>query len=121
MSAGRLQDKSIVITGAASGLGRAMALTFAAEGADVVVGDVRPDPREGGDPTVDLIEAAGGSGVFVEADASRWDDIDRLVTTAVERRGRLDVMVNNAIIAGRHSKGLLETERSEERRVGKGL
>jgi NAD(P)-dependent dehydrogenase (short-subunit alcohol dehydrogenase family) len=47
MSAGRLQDKSIVITGAASGLGRAMALTFAAEGADVVVGDVRPDPREG--------------------------------------------------------------------------
>ena len=110
MSAGRLKDKSIVITGAASGLGRAMALTFAAEGADVVVGDVRPDPREGGEPTVDLIEQAGGSGIFVEADASRWDDIDRLVTTAVERRGRLDVMVNNAIVAGRHSKGLLETE-----------
>ena len=110
MSAGRLQDKSIVITGAASGLGRAMALTFAAEGADVVVGDVRPDPREGGEPTVDLIHQAGGSGIFVEADASRWDDIDRLVTTAVERRGRLDVMVNNAIVAGRHSKGLLETE-----------
>ena len=44
MSAGRLQGKSIVITGAASGLGRAMALAFAAEGADVVVGDVRPDP-----------------------------------------------------------------------------
>ena len=110
MSAGRLQDKSIVITGAASGLGRAMALTFAAEGADVVVGDVRPDPREGGEPTVYLIERAGGSGIFVEADASRWDDIDRLVTTAVERRGRLDVIVNNAIVAGRHSKGLLETE-----------
>ena len=70
MSAGRLQGKSIVITGAASGLGRAMALAFAAEGADVVVGDVRPDPREGGDPTVDLIERAGGSGVFVAADAS---------------------------------------------------
>ena len=45
MSAGRLGDKSIVITGAASGLGRAMALTFAAEGADVVGGVVRPDPR----------------------------------------------------------------------------
>jgi NAD(P)-dependent dehydrogenase (short-subunit alcohol dehydrogenase family) len=110
MSAGRLKDKSIVITGAASGLGRAMALTFAAEGADVVVGDVRPDPREGGEPTVDLIERAGGSGIFVEADASRWDDIDLLVTTAAARRGRLDVMVNNAIVAGRHSKGLLETE-----------
>ena len=58
MSAGRLQDKSIVITGAASGLGRAMALTFAAEGADVVVGDVRPDPREGGDPTVEIYQNA---------------------------------------------------------------
>jgi glucose 1-dehydrogenase len=110
MSAGRLQDKSIVITGAASGLGRAMALTFAAEGADVVVGDVRPDPREGGEPTIDLIHRAGGNGTFVETDASKWDDIDRLVTAAVERRGRLDVMVNNAIVAGRHSKGLLETE-----------
>ncbi|HWG82350.1 MAG TPA: SDR family oxidoreductase [Gaiellales bacterium] len=66
--------------------------------------------REGGDPTVDPIERAGGSGVFVAADASRWADIDRLVTTAVQRRGRLDVMVNNAIVAGRHSNGLLETE-----------
>jgi NAD(P)-dependent dehydrogenase (short-subunit alcohol dehydrogenase family) len=51
--------------------------------------------------------------VFVAADASRWDDIDRLVSTAIERRGRLDVMVNNAIVAGRHSKGLLETEEDD--------
>ena len=70
-----------------------MSLAFAAEGADVVIGDVREDPREGGRPTVELIEEQGGSGVFVEADAARWDDIDRLVRTAVERRGRLDVMV----------------------------
>src|SRR5204863_6284048 len=51
----------------------------------------------------------GGSAVFVPADASRWGDIDRLVRTAVDRRGRLDVMVNNAIVAGPHSKGLLGT------------
>jgi NAD(P)-dependent dehydrogenase (short-subunit alcohol dehydrogenase family) len=87
-----------------------MALAFAAEGAHVVVGDVREQPREGGPPTVELIEERGGGGSFVEADASRWEDIDRLVTAAVAVRGRLDVMVNNAIVAGRHSKGLLETE-----------
>jgi glucose 1-dehydrogenase len=86
-----------------------MSLAFAAEGADVAIGDVRDDPREGGRPTVELIAKRGGSAVFVEADAARWDDIDRLVRTAVDRRGRLDVMVNNAIVAGPYSKGLLET------------
>ena len=86
-----------------------MSLAFAREGADVVIGDVREDPREGGRPTVELIAEAGGSAVLLEADAGRWDDIDRLVQTAVERRGRLDVMVPNAIVAGPHSRGLLET------------
>jgi glucose 1-dehydrogenase len=86
-----------------------MSVAFADEGADVVIGDVREDPREGGPPTVEMIEERGGSAVFVHADAGSWDDIDRLVQTAVDRRGRLDVMVTNAIVAGRHSKGLLET------------
>jgi NAD(P)-dependent dehydrogenase (short-subunit alcohol dehydrogenase family) len=90
-----------------------MALRFAAEGADVVIGDLRRDPREGGRPTNELITESGGSGTFVEADVSRAADIDRLVRTAVDRRGRLDVMVNNAIVAGRHSKGLLETEEGD--------
>jgi glucose 1-dehydrogenase len=86
-----------------------MSLAFAREGADVVIGDVRESPREGGRPTTELIAEAGGSAVFLEADAGRWEDIDRLVRTAVERRGRLDVMVPNAIVAGPYSKGLLET------------
>ena len=98
-----------MVTGGSSGLGRAMSLAFAREGADVVIGDVREDPREGGRPTVELIAEAGGSAVLLEADAGRWDAIDRLVQTAVERRGRLDVMVPNAIVAGPHSRGLLET------------
>ena len=105
----RLADRTIVVTGGSSGLGRAMALAFAEHGADVVVGDVRRDPREGGAPTDAEITARGGSAVFVEADVSRTEDIDRLVATAVERGGRLDVIVNNAVVAGRHSKGLLET------------
>ena len=90
-----------------------MSLAFAREGADVVIGDVRESPREGGRPTAELIAEAGGSAVFLEADAGRWDDIDRLVRTAVERRGRLDVMVPNAIVAGPHSKGLLETTEAD--------
>jgi glucose 1-dehydrogenase len=110
---GRLQGKAIVVTGGSSGLGRAMALRFAAEGADVVVGDVREEPREGGRPTVELILERGGRGAFVAADASRAGDIDMLVRTAVERSGRLDVMVPNAIVAGRHSKGLLETDEED--------
>jgi glucose 1-dehydrogenase len=106
---GRLKGKAIVVTGGSSGLGRAMALRFAREGADVVVGDVREDPREGGPPTLELIAAEGGRGVFVRADAASAADIDALVRTAVERSGRLDVIVPNAIVAGHHSKGLLET------------
>ena len=107
---GRLSGRTAVVTGGASGLGRAVALRFADEGAFVVVGDVRRDPREGGAPTEELL---GDRGLFLDADASRWDDFDRLVNAAVERGGRLDVMVNNAGISGRYSKPLLETEEED--------
>jgi NAD(P)-dependent dehydrogenase (short-subunit alcohol dehydrogenase family) len=107
---GRLSGRTAVVTGGASGLGRAIALRFADEGAFVVVGDVRRDPREGGTPSEELL---GERGLFLDADASRWDDIDRLVTRALEHGGRLDVMVNNAGISGRHSKPLLETEEED--------
>jgi len=106
---GRLEERVAVVTGSASGLGRAIALRFAEEGAQVVVSDVRREPREGGEATERLIADAGGTAAFVEADVSRWNDVDLLVSAAVERFGRLDVMVNNAGIAGRHSKPLLET------------
>jgi NAD(P)-dependent dehydrogenase (short-subunit alcohol dehydrogenase family) len=97
------------VTGSASGLGRAIAIRFAQEGAHVVVSDVRADPREGGNPTEAVIEQGGGSCIRLDADVSRWEDIDRLVSESVERFGRLDVMVNNAAIAGPASKPLLET------------
>ncbi len=106
MSEGRLAGRVAVVTGAASGLGRAIALRFADEGARLVVGDVRRAPREGGEETAALL---GGRGLFLESDASRWADVDLLVSTAVERYGRLDVMVCNAGVAGAWSKGLLET------------
>jgi NAD(P)-dependent dehydrogenase (short-subunit alcohol dehydrogenase family) len=75
----------------------------------VVVSDVREDPREGGDRTEELIERRGGTCIRIDADVSRWEDVDGLVGHAVDRFGRLDVMVNNAGIAGAASKPLLET------------
>ncbi len=102
----RLREKVAVVTGGSSGIGRAIALRFADEGARVVVGDVVREPREGGETTEALLD---GRGFQIEADVSRGEDVDRLVGAAVQRYGRLDVMVCNAGIAGRYSKPLLET------------
>jgi glucose 1-dehydrogenase len=102
----RLQNRVAVVTGGSSGLGRAIALRFADEGARVVVGDVTSEPREGGETTAELL---GERGMHLDADVSRADDVDRLVSAAVEQYGRLDVMVCNAGISGRYSKSLLET------------
>jgi NAD(P)-dependent dehydrogenase (short-subunit alcohol dehydrogenase family) len=88
----RLADSTALITGASSGIGRAIALRFAEEGADVVVADVREDPREGGRPTHELIDGAR----FVETDVSSVADVRAAVDETVEAFGSLDVMVNNA-------------------------
>ncbi|HEY3614655.1 MAG TPA: SDR family oxidoreductase [Gaiellales bacterium] len=111
----RLADRTIAVTGGASGLGRALAIAFAAEGARVVVGDVRRDPLHvGGAPTDELIAAAGGVARFVPCDVSRAADVDALVEAALALGGgRLDVLVNNAMVAGPHSKGLLETSEAD--------
>ncbi len=102
----RLQNRVAVVTGGSSGLGRAIALRFADEGARVVVGDVSSEPREGGETTAELL---GERGMYLDTDVSRADAVDRLVSAAVEKYGRLDVMVCNAGISGRYSKSLLET------------
>lgn len=111
----RLEGRSAVVTGGASGIGRAIALKFAAEGARLVLTDLRRDPREGGEETVELIERAGGEVAFIEGDISRWDDIDRAVSTAVDLYGSLDIIVNNAAIGV--SKPLLDTSEEEWDRV----
>ena len=101
----RLSGRTAVVTGGASGLGRAIALRFADEGAFVVVGDIRRDPREGGAATEELL---GDRGAFLEADASRWTDLDRLVTVAVDY-GPRGVLVN-AVAPGKILTGSPEQQ-----------
>jgi NAD(P)-dependent dehydrogenase (short-subunit alcohol dehydrogenase family) len=91
----RLNDKVIIITGGATGIGRAYGLGAAAEGARVVVADVA-DPK----PTVKEIEARGAQALAVECDVSRAEDTQRLATATLARFGRIDVLVNNAAIYG---------------------
>ncbi|MDX6617627.1 MAG: glucose 1-dehydrogenase [Gaiellales bacterium] len=111
----RLESRTIIVTGGASGIGRALCIAFAAEGARVVVGDVRRDPLHvGGTPTDEVVTNAGGVARYVEADVSKGDDIDRLMEAALDLGdARLDVIVNNAMVAGAHSKGLLETSEDD--------
>jgi NAD(P)-dependent dehydrogenase (short-subunit alcohol dehydrogenase family) len=95
---GRLEGHTAIVTGAASGIGRAIAIRFAAEGAYVLAADLAPEPRGGGAPTHEAIRAAGGSAEFLRADVSDWEQVRALVDHAGARHGRLDVMVNNAAI-----------------------
>jgi len=108
-----MTQRSAIVTGAASGIGRAIALRLAADGYNVVLGDVRRTPITGGDPTVDVILEAGGSGVHVEADVARPADCDNLIETAVALTGSLDLLVNNAALAGSHSKPLVDTDEDD--------
>jgi glucose 1-dehydrogenase len=90
----RLENKVAVITGSSLGIGSAIALAFAKEGAAVAV-DYRSHPDEAKE-IVDQVEASGGRAISVHADVSSPEDVTNLVKKAVEEFGRLDVMVNNA-------------------------
>jgi glucose 1-dehydrogenase len=103
-----LAGKVAVVTGASSGIGRAIAISFASEGAQVVVADIIEEPREGGESTTEVIARAGGTASFHRTDVGRWEEVDALIGASVERHGRLDVMVNDA--ATYSGTALLETE-----------
>ncbi|TGA92426.1 SDR family oxidoreductase [Streptomyces sp. MZ04] len=89
----RFTGRTALVTGGGSGLGRAIALAFAAEGANVVVAGRTEGPLK---ETVGLIEEAGGAAIAVTADVTRSADLAALVSATVERFGSLDVAVNNA-------------------------
>ena len=108
-----LPEKVALITGAASGIGRATALVFAEEGARLVLADV--DER-GGEETVRIVEEGGGEAVFVAADVTAPDQVDNLVAASVDRFGRLDCAFNNAGVGG-ESASFVDYDETDWHRV----
>lgn len=96
---GRLKAKVAIITGAASGIGRAAAVLFAREGAVPVIADMQADALE---ETLAMVEAAGGKGIARTTNVAVEDEVKALVDLTVERYGCLDILCNNAGITGQH-------------------
>lgn len=94
---GKLQGKVALVTGGSSGIGRASALAFSAEGAKVVVADV---DIEGGEEMVRMIKEAGGDSIFVRTDVSKASEVEAMVNETVDTYGQLDCALNNAGVEG---------------------
>ncbi|GAA2044367.1 SDR family oxidoreductase [Yaniella flava] len=106
-------DKTVIITGAASGIGRATARLLADNGAKIVIGDVDDQANE----TVDLITHGGGTAQFVKTDVTSAADVQNLVQTAVDTHGRIDVAFNNAGILPPVARFVDQTEKDFDKTI----
>jgi len=93
----KLEGRVALITGAATGIGRATAILFAKEGAKVVIADINDEEAN---ETVKIIREAGGEAVFTRVDVARVTELEKMIKTAVETYGRLDIFYHNAGVAG---------------------
>ena len=100
--------RKILITGAGSGLGEALAKKYSKEGSEICVADVS---QEGGEAVVQHIQDAGGEAFFVKCDITQQCDVEKLVMTVAERWGSIDMLINNAGVA---SAGKIDSETMEQ-------
>lgn len=89
----RLKNKTAIVTGGGSGIGRGIAMRFAREGADVVVADV---DKGGADEVKEGIEEIGREAFSIETDVSDADSVDKLADRTIDKFGKIDILVNNA-------------------------
>lgn len=92
----KLDGKVALVTGGGAGIGRAIALRFAQEGAKVMVNDINRASYASGETTVKMIKDAGGEATFILADVSKATDAEKMVKATVQAYGKLDILVNNA-------------------------
>jgi len=113
---GKLDGKAAIVTGAASGFGRATAILFAQEGATVAVVDLN---AKGGASVEDEIKGDGGKAIYIEADVSKPTDVKTMIKSTADAYGRIDVLFNNAGILGPRGKYLADFPDEEvERLIG---
>ena len=93
----QLDGKIALITGGSSGIGRETAVLFAQHGAKLAIADLNPD---GGQETVQMVQDAGGTAVFIQTDVSQAAQVENLINEVVREYGRLDIAFNNAGIDG---------------------
>ena len=112
--AGTLDGKVALVTGAASGIGRATALTFAREGAKLVVADMNED---GGQQTVHMMTENGSEAMFVQVDVTSASQIEAMISKTVETYGRLDCSFNNAGTEGTTMVSTIDYKEEDWNRV----
>src|SRR5215831_20731501 len=108
-----MKNKVVIITGGASGIGRATAIAFAREGATVVIGDL---DKTGGENTVAAIKDTGGNATFMSVDVGTATDVQTLVAETVEQFGGLDYAFNNAGLVGSYA-GIVDTPQEDWNQV----
>jgi NAD(P)-dependent dehydrogenase (short-subunit alcohol dehydrogenase family) len=107
-----MNDRVALVTGAGSGIGRAIALVFAREGAKVAVADVNESE---GKETVLMIEKNNGEAIFIKTDVSKSKEVKNMVKSVIEKFGRLDYAANNAGIEGAQGNIVDQTEENWDR------
>lgn len=90
----KFKDKVVLITGSSRGIGRATAIEFAKEGANVIINYIKNE--ESAESVVTEIKQLGSDAIAIQADVANEDDVQRLVAEAVKRFGAIDILVNNA-------------------------